>query len=73
MKLPSLSNLTMRATVSGGASAAWPVCPSETKMSPLGAVTTSHGVNSSGPLPSPATPGVPSVSRISPSGLNLST
>ena len=49
-----------------------PPCPSATKMSPLGAVTTSDGrLNVSGP--SPATPALPKVSSTFPSGLNFTT
>ena len=73
MNRPSRSNLAMRATVSGGASGFWPSWPSPTKISPLGAVTMSHGVLSTGPVPSPATPGWPSVSKSSPAGLSLMT
>ena len=40
-------------------------------MFPSASVTTSHGVWSSGPRPSPAEPGRPSVRRTSPSGLSL--
>src|SRR5262245_40602768 len=47
-------------------------CPSATKMSPLGATTTSDGpLKVSGP--SPATPGLPSVISTFPSELNLMT
>ena len=73
MKLPWLSNLTTRATVSQLAPAPWPLWPSATKMSPFGATCTSFGSLRSGPDPSPATPGRPSVSMSSPSGLNLKT
>src|SRR5262249_46797190 len=65
MNLPSLLNLTMRALV-------LPPWPSATKISPFGAITTADGaLNSS--EPSPATPALPNVSSIFPSGLNLNT
>src|SRR5215510_6831147 len=65
MNFPSFENFTMRALES-------PPCPSATKMSPFGAVTTSLGrLNVSGP--SPATPALPSVISTFPSGLNLNT
>src|SRR5579863_6908436 len=65
MNFPSLENFTMRLFDS-------PPWPSATKMSPLGATTTSDGMlNVSGPLP--ATPALPSVSRTFPSGENLKT
>ena len=65
MNLPSGVNLTIRALV-------LPPCPSLTMMSPLAATATSVGaLNSSGP--SPATPGLPSVSSTLPCGLNLMT
>src|SRR5262249_52417817 len=63
MNFPSFENFTMRALES-------PPCPSATKISPFGAVTTSHGrLKVSGP--SPATPALPSVISTFPSGLNL--
>src|SRR5712675_1170558 len=65
MNLPSGVNLTIRALV-------LPPCPSLTMMSPLRATATSVGaLNISGPTP--ATPGLPSVSETLPSGLNLMT
>src|SRR5580704_8550396 len=49
-----------------------PVCPSATKMSPLGATTTSVGApNVSEPVP--LTPALPSVIKTLPSGLSLKT
>src|SRR5262245_52670697 len=65
IKVPPLANLTIRALV-------FPPCPSATKMSPFGAVTTADGaLNSS--LALPGAPALPSVSRTLPSGLNLNT
>ena len=70
MNLPSFVNLEMRETVSGGACGLW-LWPLD-KRSPFGAITTLVGwVKASGGFP--ATPGLPSVNRTLPSGLNLTT
>src|ERR1700693_2548733 len=67
INFPSFENFTMRAL-----SHMQPVCPSETKMSPFGATTTSVGApNVSGPVP--LTPALPSVIKTLPSGLSLKT
>src|ERR1700728_607090 len=66
MNFPSLVNFTTRALPVFGE------CPSETKISPFGAIATSLGsLKVSGP--SPATPALPRVIRTFPSGLNLKT
>src|SRR6267142_5802674 len=66
MNFPSFENLTTRSLLSG------PPWPSATKMSPLGASTTSVGeLNASGPLP--VEPGLPSVRTTLPSALYLTT
>ena len=41
--LPSFVNFMMRPLASGGGLSFWPLWPSDTKMSPFGAVITSHG------------------------------
>ena len=65
-------NLMMRPVEPSGCLAFCPLCPSETKMSPFGAVITSQGsLNRPGSLP--RTPGCPSAISTSPSGLNLMT
>ena len=52
MKLPSLSNLRIRPVRPSGGSGLCPLCPSDTKMSPFGAVITSHGsLSCPGPVP----------------------
>jgi hypothetical protein len=67
MNLPFLSNFTMRALLKV---LGW--WPSETKISPFGAIATPVGRSKvSGPLP--GTPSLPSVIRTLPSGLSLST
>ncbi len=66
MNLPSLSNLTMRALVC-------PPCPSATKMSPFGAVTTADGALNSSGRAAGLRPALPSTSSTLPSGLNLNT
>ena len=72
MNLASFVNFRMPPVAPGGGLSFWPLCPSETKMSPFGAVMTSHGsLNVSGPLP--ATPALPSFIRTFPPGLNLIT
>src|SRR5579864_3511115 len=65
INLPSAENFTIRAFDPGP-------CPSATKISPFGAISTSLGLlNVSGP--SPATPALPSVSNTFPSWLNSNT
>src|SRR5215510_4710288 len=65
INLPSFENLTIRALES-------PPCPSATKISPLGEVTTAEGRLNVSWL-SPATPAFPRASKTFPSGLNLTT
>ena len=72
MNFPSRVNFTIRDAVAGVAVACWPKCPSETKMSPFGAVITSHGSsNISGPPP--FCPALPRRISTFPSGLSFST
>jgi hypothetical protein len=72
MYFPSFVNFTMRPFAFGGRLSFWPLWPSDTKMSPFGAVITSVGsLSVSGPLP--GTPAFPSVIKTLPSGLNLNT
>ena len=72
MNVPSGANFRMRPVAPTGGSGLWPLWPSDTKMSPFGAVITSHG-SLSWPGPLPGWPAMPSRISTSPSGLNLMT
>ena len=67
MNFPSLSNFTIRALP---VAVPPPLCPSPTKMSPLGAMATSVGASNSS-QPGPATPFLPSVINTFPSSIEL--